>query len=164
MKTKLLLLTLASLLLPAQAADNFTVYLVRHAEKQIEQTNPSLTHCGMIRANQLARILDKANIEKVYSTPYARTLETAAPLSKEKNISIKQYSPNGLDQLARELKQNGKNVLVVGHSNTTPVLAGLLAAHKLEPLSEKEYQMIYQVQFIEGKSNLTVLTHPLICQ
>jgi len=164
MKAKIIALTLLSLALPSLAAENFSVYLVRHAEKQKDVANPSLTQCGHIRANQLAKILEKTNIEKVYSTSYARTLETAAPMARQNEIAIKQYSPHGLEQLVRELKQYGKNVLVVGHSNTTPVLAGLLANQETAALSEQEYRMIYQVQFVEGNPSLTILTHPLACR
>ena len=164
MKAKIFALTLFALVLPVKASDNFSVYLVRHAEKQKNVDNPSLTKCGEIRANQLAIMLNKVGLEKVYSTPYSRTLETAQPVARYEKISIKQYSPHSLDQMARELKQHGKNVLVVGHSNTTPVLAGLLANETVEPLSEQEYRLIYQVQFVEGNPSLTVLTHPLACR
>ena len=41
--------------------------------------------------------------------------------------------PDQLDDFAKLLIKNRKDVLVVGHSNTTPVLAGLLVGEELEP-------------------------------
>jgi hypothetical protein len=38
------------LLHPCLANDNFTLYLVRHAEKKTESTNPALTLCGREKA------------------------------------------------------------------------------------------------------------------
>ena len=45
-------IAIASILLlpPCLTSDNFTLYLVRHAEKKTESTNPALTLCGRKRA------------------------------------------------------------------------------------------------------------------
>ena len=48
-----------------------TIYLVRHAEKDLSDTsnrNPELTAIGIQRANDLAQTLSKVNIDAVYST------------------------------------------------------------------------------------------------
>jgi broad specificity phosphatase PhoE len=149
--------------LPSLANDDFTLYLVRHAEKQNTDKNPQLTQCGKLRAKQLATLLSTANIKSIYSTSYQRTMSTAAPLSNKQNIAIKNYSPRQLEQFALHLKQNKENALVVGHSNTTPQLTRLLSDQEVEPLSEKDYQMLYQVQYIAGKQQLTLLKQPLKC-
>ena len=148
---------------PCLASDNFTLYLVRHAEKQADSKNPPLTQCGEERAKQLATLLSKANIKSVYSTNYQRTMSTAAPLSSRQNIAIKNYDPKQLEQFSLHLKDHKENALIVGHSNTTPQLTQLLSNQKVDDLTEKEYQMLYQVQFIEGRSQLTLLNQPLSC-
>ena len=159
-----LLIVFALLLQPCLASDNFTLYLVRHAEKQTESSNPLLTSCGKERAEQLATLLSVANIKSVYSTSYQRTMSTAAPLSRKQNIAIKNYDPRELEQFALHVKQQKENALIVGHSNTTPQLTQLLSNQKVAALSEKEFQTLYQVKFIEGHSYLTKLIQPLTCK
>jgi len=158
-------LLIAGILLtqPCLASDNFTLYLVRHAEKQTDSKNPLLTQCGEERARQLATLLSTANIKSVYSTSYQRTISTAEPLSSKEKIAIEHYNPRELEQFSLHLKERKENALIVGHSNTTPQLTQLLSNQKVDDLTEKEYQMLYQVQFIEGKSQLTLFNQPLFC-
>ena len=162
---KKLTLMIASILLlqPCLASDNFTLYLVRHAEKQADSKNPPLTQCGKARARQLATLLSTAEIKSVYSTSYQRTMSTAAPLAKQQYVAIKQYNPKQLNQFALHLKQDRKNALIVGHSNTTPQLTQLLSGHQVEALSEDNYQRLYQIQFVDKQTILTKFMQPLIC-
>lgn len=160
------------------AADNFTIYLTRHAEKQpvssLEPTtdhensshskNPTLTACGKLRAKQLARLLSAIQLDAVYSTPYQRTMQTAQPTAKLQATAIKNYNPKYLAPLALDLKLKRKNTLVVGHSNTTPLLAELLVGKAVAPIAESNYQVLYQIQFIGDEKILTQLTQPLICK
>jgi hypothetical protein len=90
-------------------------------------------------------------------------MKTAGPLANEHQLAIKSYNPKHLEQFALQLKQRKQNSLVVGHSNTTPILTELLSATKVEPLSEDDYQALYLVQFVGGEQVLTKLTQPLIC-
>lgn len=145
------------------AADSYSIYLVRHAEKNKVGDDASLTSCGKARANQLADILSNANISKIYSTSYQRTRQTASPLATQKNIAVQNYNPRHLEQLSILLQQRKENSLVVGHSNTTPQLAELLTAQKMLPLTEHDYQQLYQVLFIGEHKVITLLKQPLTC-
>ncbi|WP_440877588.1 SixA phosphatase family protein [Thalassotalea sp. PLHSN55] len=149
-------------------ADNFSIYLVRHAEKQTSANkadkDPDLTECGQQRAKQLAQMLSEIKLSAVYSTPYQRTLATATPTVVAQKLPLKQYSPKHLQELAVRLKAAGKNTLVVGHSNTTPMLAATLSGQKITQLSEDNYQMLYQVSFIENEVMLTTLKQGFVCQ
>ncbi|WP_448212580.1 SixA phosphatase family protein [Colwellia sp. MEBiC06753] len=151
--------------LPAKEihAEQFTVYLTRHAEKQSEGKDPNLTGCGQLRANQLAELFKNIELAAVYSTPYQRTLATAGPTANSKNIRLVQYAANGLSQLARTIKQNKQTVLVVGHSNTTPELLALLTGQASAPMTEQEYQHLYQLQFNHNEVVVTDITQPLRC-
>ena len=167
MKKYLLSLIIVSLLLfvdESSAMDNFTLYLVRHAEKQRDQKNPALTACGELRANSLATLLSQVKIDSVYSTHFQRTMLTAAPLAKQQKVSIKNYSPRGLAQLAILLKKQHRNAFIVGHSNTTPQLVEMLTGKTITPLTEQEYQQLYQIQFIGDQVVLTLLKLPLVCK
>jgi phosphohistidine phosphatase SixA len=159
-----LLIVSALLLQPCLANDNFTLYLVRHAEKQADSKNPPLSQCGKERAKQLATLLSTANIKSIYSTSYQRTMSTAAPSSNKQELAIKNYNPKQLEQFALHLKQRKENALIVGHSNTTPQLTQLLSNQKVAGLGEKDFQALYQIQFIKGKSQLTMLKQPLYCK
>ena len=144
-------------------AQNHTVYLVRHAEKEQAQKNPSLTRCGQVRSYQLATLLERANIESIYSTSTLRTMATANPLASQQKIVIKNYSPEKLMPLALKVSEGSKNVLIVGHSNTTPHIIEVLTGEVIEPIGDKDYQELYQIQFVGEEAILTILKQPLEC-
>jgi phosphohistidine phosphatase SixA len=124
-------------------ADQQTWYFVRHFEKQLGD-NPSLTATGKARAEALAAFFfDKALIH-VYSTEYNRTLETATPVAALKNISIEYYDPHNLAEFATKIKTM-EHVLVVGHSNTTPELLGLMGGANIT-IEESEFGIVYIVK------------------
>ncbi len=148
---------------PCFASDGFTLYLVRHAEKQENSKNPALTQCGKEQAKQLATLLSTAKIDAIYSTSYQRTMATASPLAKEQRLAIKNYHPQKLEQFALHLKQMKRNTLVVGHSNTTPQLTKLLTDQKIASLNESDYQVLYQVKFHGEKVSLTKFAQPHLC-
>jgi len=173
-KLRLLIITFISMpFLFVQAAESnsqdkdnksYSLYLIRHAEKKIEKDDPALTRCGEFRAKQLASILENANIKKIYSTRYKRTMATASPLALQQKLAINSYAPNKLEQLAWQLIKEKENAVVFGHSNTTPQLAELLSQTQVESISEKQYRGIYQV-VISGKDrHLNLLMQPLICK
>lgn len=132
-------------------ADSTTrvIYLVRHAEKcEAEGSNPRLTEAGRARAELLKRILTDAPIAAVYTTPFNRTRETAAPVAEAHGIEPTDVSPrsqfNG--ELARVLRESyAAAALVVGHSNTIPPLVNSLAGTNLPSFSEAVYDRLYIV-------------------
>jgi phosphohistidine phosphatase SixA len=144
-------------------ANNYNIYLVRHAEKLNDSKDPTLTKCGKARAEQLATLLSKTNIKHIYSTHYQRTMQTAKPLADQQQLAIKNYNPRYLGQLSLKLQQQKANTLVVGHSNTTPELVRLLTEEIVTPLSEKDYQQLYQIQYIDEQTVLTIFQQPLSC-
>jgi len=133
-----------------------TYYLVRHAEKQKDGTNnPHLTEQGHTRAELLAKQLKAAGITKIYSSDYHRTLETAQPLAQALGLDVVLYDPSALEPFAQSLKQETGNILIVGHSNTTPPLATLLSGKDVDPIADNEYDNLYQIVLIGEQSELT---------
>jgi 2,3-bisphosphoglycerate-dependent phosphoglycerate mutase len=123
------------------------IYLTRHAEKQHDGThNPSLTEMGQSRAENIKELLKDKNIAQVYSTNYKRTMETSEPLAKELKLTIKNYDPRDLQAFAKQLLKLKENVLVVGHSNTTPSLARLLGGENIPDLKETEYEHVFLIK------------------
>ena len=76
----------------AQNSELFTIYLVRHSEKELASENesdPPLTKCGMQRSESLSIFLNDVNLEAIYSTDYNRTINTALPTANAKELQIK---------------------------------------------------------------------------
>ena len=144
----------------------FTIYLVRHAEKEMTSDNPKdppLTPCGEIRAKSLAIFFDSVELDVIYSTDYKRTKKTALPTAEKKRLEIKIYDPRELNDFAKLLINRKQDVLVVGHSNTTGVLAGLLIGEELGSFDEKIYNRIYQVVLYNKSGRLHVLQTAFKC-
>lgn len=127
-----------------------TYYLIRHAEKdRSDKTdrNPHLTEKGLKRAENWAKVLKDVKFDAVYSTDYNRTKETALPTAKANNLEPKLYDPRKMASKDFLANTKGKNVLVVGHSNTTPMFVNAL-------LGEKKYDMIAD----DNNANLYIVT------
>ncbi|ALS99335.1 SixA phosphatase family protein [Lacimicrobium alkaliphilum] len=141
----LLTLLLLSLTQPLWAAE-YNLYLLRHAEKQDDGSkDPSLTDDGRQQGLRLARLLQHGDIQRIYSTDYRRTRETVAALSELTGIDVQVYDPSDLNTFARALQQRGENAVIVGHSNTTPQLIGILGG-EAKAMSESDYGDLYQLQ------------------
>ena len=124
-----------------------TIFLVRHAEKETGD-DPGLTPEGLARAQKLAEMLSKVEVDAVFSTNYRRTRLTAEPVAQQNELTIEQYDPKDLPAFAEQLKERfaGKTVLVVGHSNTTPTLTGHLdGVVSFAPFDESDYGNLMQV-------------------
>jgi broad specificity phosphatase PhoE len=131
--------------------DPLLVFLVRHAEKVDHSRDADLSPEGYERARELARTLADAGIERIYSTDYIRTRETARPLAELLGNEVVLYDPRELHRLAEELKRAGGRHLVVGHSNTSPALVEILGGDPGIPiLEETEYDRLYVIS-IKGK-------------
>lgn len=125
-----------------------TIYLVRHAEKQAGD-DPLLTAEGEARAERLGRLMKRAGVTEIYSTETRRTEATAKPAADRLKLEIMPYDASDLAGFAEQLKdENGGIILVVGHSNTTPVLAGHLTGRDEGPLfDESDYESLFRVDF-----------------
>ncbi|MGV6852345.1 MAG: SixA phosphatase family protein [bacterium] len=145
MKTILIIWALLSLSVQVSA---FDVFLIRHAEKQLDASvNPDLTTQGRKTASVLAEVLKKKDISTLYSTNYKRTLQTATPLANMLDKKIALYDPSKPVDLLNTITNNRENCLVVGHSNTIPQLIMLLSHQKIDPIAESEYGTLYKVSF-----------------
>ena len=148
----------------AEAEPVYTVYLVRHAEKQLDGSkDPALTQCGQHRASRLAEILANVKLEAVYSSEYSRTLDTAQPTAEQQKLKIIHYNPRELAGMAVTLKAQQRDVLVVGHSDTTAVLAGLLVGEQLAAFDESIYDRIYQAVLTDSGGRIHILQQAFRC-
>ena len=135
-----------------EEAQSTTYYFVRHAEKDTldpEDKDPQLTEKGITRANYLATYFADKELDLFYSTDYSRTIQTLIPTVHQFNGDILSYD-SGKDTLfTKKFWQDtyGKNVLVVGHSNTSPGFVNeILAESKYEELNESNYDVFFKVE------------------
>jgi broad specificity phosphatase PhoE len=155
-------LVLAALLLPAAAplhAQTRTVILVRHAEKVDDSTDPALSDAGVRRAEALAAALADAGVDAVFTTQYARTRDTAAPLARRLGIEPEVVHAGGgahaQDVAARVREHAGCTVLVVGHSNSVPAIVAALGGADVGPIGDDEYFHMFIVRI--SPSGVTVI-------
>lgn len=128
------------------AAGDRLIVAVRHAEKIDDGRDPELSAAGGTRATALAKLLADAGIERVLSTDYVRTRDTARPSAVAAGVEVEFYDPSDIPGLASMLlNAHERAILVVGHSNTTPALIAALTGESAEPMPEEEYDRLYRV-------------------
>jgi broad specificity phosphatase PhoE len=158
-----LVLALAPAMQPAQAADTLVV-LVRHAEKADEPgPDPALSEAGEQRAQALVGRLKHTGIDTIYVTSLQRTALTAKPLAQQLDIEPNVYWPNeeGHGAAARALADlirtahAGETVLVVGHSNTLPLIVEALTGVHFDEIDESDYENLFVVTVdAQGRTRL----------
>ncbi len=115
--------------------DMITLFVVRHAEKLIEEgnSNPDLSPTGTARAVHLGELLRPIKLSKTLTTNTLRTIATADPArNMQGGIPIETYAPDRQPMVLNEIlrTEKGHFLLVVGHSNTVPELLNYLSGTK----------------------------------
>jgi phosphohistidine phosphatase SixA len=136
----------------AQAAAQNLVFVVRHAEKAaaagaggMMADDPDLSDEGRARAESLARMLKDAGIKTIFATEFKRTRQTAAPLATALGIKVVSIgSSDSAKQVEMARKATG-NVLVVGHSNTVPMILKELGVQESVTIDDSEYDNLFIV-------------------
>lgn len=137
-------------------------YLIRHAEKdRSDKSNkdPKLTKAGNNRAVYWSNVLKNVKFDAVYSTDYNRTKETAAPTAKANELEVISYHPFKIKMDEFLKATNGKTVLIVGHSNTTPAFANrLLRKEMFESIDDSNNGNLYIVTVTGETRTVQLLT------
>jgi broad specificity phosphatase PhoE len=144
----------------------FTIYLVRHSEKELTSNNysdPPLTQCGEQRSENLSSFLKDVPLDAIYSTNYNRTKNTALPTALSKELEIKEYNPEDLKDFSKLLIDSKQDALVVGHSNTTGVLAGLLVGEEIGEFDLAIYNRVYQAVIYQNSGRLHLFHSAFDC-
>ncbi|MFT4938014.1 MAG: broad specificity phosphatase PhoE [Paraglaciecola sp.] len=143
----IVLLLFCAFSLNAICAEDKTWYFVRHFEKQ-QGDNPELTEVGKKRAHQLAAFFADIPLSQIYSTDYKRTQQTAASVADKLGLTVHLYDPRQLAEFAQKLRLS-TNVLIVGHSNTTPELITIMGG-TAPVISESDYGQLFVLSVSEG--------------
>lgn len=154
-------LALACFLPCVAMAQPEVIYLVRHGEKAATGADPALTPQGLVRAQNIAVILQRAGINAVFSTPTVRTRQTAGPLAQRLGLEVQEYDPRAPKALVEKVKGLSGAVLVVGHSNTLGELVKLFGGVPGEEIRDDEFNRLYQLIYgADGKVKTIMLTSP----
>ncbi len=152
-----------------------TVLLVRHAERLDDSANSNLSEKGLARAEALAETLHDQDLTAIYSTNFCRTALTVTPLAKAHELPIyiqALSSSGGYDNCDPDMQvstveipshlndisafvahlleaHSGEQILIAGHSNTTPALVNALGncAFDEEQLPHDAYGDLFIVEF-----------------
>jgi len=135
------------------------VYLVRHAEKVDESSDPDLSEAGRARAAELARFLGEAGVAAVFSSDFKRTRRTAEPLATTLGLPVETYDPRDPTTTAHTLRSRGGTILVVGHSNTVPGLVLALGGGSVSAIEDAEYDRLYIVVLTGNQVTTTLLRY-----
>jgi broad specificity phosphatase PhoE len=106
------------------------VLVVRHAEKASDAEDSPLTDDGAGRAQALVGVAENAGVSAIYTTQFRRNHDTAKPFSDRTNVAVTEMpvdlqNPGDYGKrLAKDIleKHAGQTVLIVGHSNTIPLI------------------------------------------
>lgn len=106
-----------------------TVIVLRHAEKDTASNQPDdlvpLTQAGMARAATLAQVAERAGVSAIYVTQKLRTQQTAEPLAASSGVTPVQLSAADTDGLIDAVLSSGNRggvIVIVGHSDTVPLI------------------------------------------
>ena len=127
--------------------ESTTYYLIRHAEKvrsDASNKDPHLTKKGHNRASYWAMVFSTVQFDKVFTTKYHRTIQTANPTAKSQGLSMEYYDPRKMYDENFQNATKGKTVLVVGHSNTTPFFANkILGKNTYKEIEDNNNNNLY---------------------
>ena len=126
MKLFLLIIIMPAFFSGSIAQTSTRIFVVRHADRE---SSDDLNPAGVIRANELKRMLLNTGIDSIFSTDFVRTKKTVKPLADAVSLPVILYDSN--PQLLKRIltRSKGKTLLVAGHSNTVPQLIKLCGCH-----------------------------------
>lgn len=135
----------------ASAASAQTVVLVRHAEKADASRDPTLSEAGTLRAQALATMFAATRPDLVIVSPLQRTRLTAEPTVLPVGVPLITIPLDGgvdahVAAVVAVTREAGPDalVLIVGHSNTVPLIARALGVESAD-MPECEYDRITRI-------------------
>ncbi len=143
------------------------IFLVRHGETVAPKGTDArpLSEAGQRRAALLATLLKDAGIKAIFTSDLERTIKTAEPLAQGLRIEPRalaqlnvQFKQSDVDAFVSFLRTEHRDdiVLLVGHSNTVPVLLKALG-HPVEiKIPETEFDNLF-VLTPNGQGSPTLL-------
>jgi 2,3-bisphosphoglycerate-dependent phosphoglycerate mutase len=128
-----------------------TYYIVRHAEKRLDQgNNPSLTEQGFQRAQDLNTYFGASKPNRIFVSTLQRTQLTAAPTATAAGVTPLIYNHQIQDSLNLMLLnlvlQDRKKVLVVSHTDAIPKIVKALSNVDIGIMADNDYNNMYIIR------------------
>jgi broad specificity phosphatase PhoE len=120
------------------------VFLARHADVTTGSgTDPVLSDAGTARAKVLRRMLADAGIGAIFTTSLKRSRQTAAPLASD--LGLVPRVIDDVDDVVAALRDlpAATTALVIGHSNTVPVIIAGLGGPAIPNIGEAEFDNLF---------------------
>ena len=152
------------------------IYILRHEDRTQDCSFFSpLTLKGLENSKKLIDLLEKCNINVIFSSPFIRTLQTVYPYSKDKNIKINlEYS---LCEIHHEdlipIKAHGmylpEYIAELFHYNSE--YKTLMKPTEIT-FPEKEHHVVIRTKrflrnilnnYINTDANILIVTHQIVC-
>lgn len=136
--------------------DPLVLYVVRHAEKDTGN-NPVLSAKGKERAGALHRELQNRPLDLILVSQFKRTGMTGDSVRLYRNIETRTYKADAtgddLFNLIAALNGKYKHILVIGHSNTVPVIVRRAGAidYTVPALPDYTYDHLFTISLEDGK-------------
>lgn len=138
------------------------VILVRHAEKVSDEPDSPLTEDGNRRAQDLLSVLEFSKIDHIISSQFKRNIDTIKPFADSNGIAITVFAADlnnpeiQSDLIVKDINEKhlGKSILIVGHTNTIPLIIEKLLEKKVD-LKDIAYHDIFIINLTSsGKKSL----------
>ncbi len=129
------------------AAAQEVVYVVRHAEKIADVDDPPLSERGLTRARILREFFRDTGLTAVYATDLRRTMETGAMVTEPLGFQVTPVWADSLGGLVARVQREQPHgrVLIVGHSNTVPLVLEQFGYPNEITIEDDEYDDLFIV-------------------
>jgi len=131
--------------------------LLRHAERESNGSDPSLSTAGRARAKVLATMLADTGIDAIFTSEFKRTQETAAPLAARLGLTPTQLDDD-MTRAPLQVRAAGRCVLVVGHSDTVPALIEALGGPSVR-IDDDIFNRFFVLHVDNGSASLLSMTY-----
>ena len=139
------------------------VYLVRHAEKDLNDTteNPPLTTAGLERAERLKEAINVEQIDGIYSTHFERNIATVNPLAQKHGLEINTYDWYNWHSMVDGIKNaEGKTYVICGHGdNLLPMIEYMAGRSPIDSLGKYEYDKIFRVEISSDTTIVEMISY-----
>ncbi|NOT07092.1 MAG: hypothetical protein HOP28_02690 [Gemmatimonadales bacterium] len=121
-----------------------TLLVVRHADRPATGAD-DLTPAGVARAQELVHLAEKAGVTAVYRTNTVRSEKTAAPLAAALGLTPVIYPQADVAGVVAQVfaDHRGETVVVVGHSDTAPLIVAEAGGPTLAEIAGTEFDNLF---------------------
>lgn len=87
------------------------IYLLRHCEKTTEAPEAPLSNAGFQQAEKIVATLENLGIQRIFSSPYTRALQSVAPFAKRAGLKVEPSDALKEWRLAGEMRADWRAIL-----------------------------------------------------